>query len=63
MNKFLPPCEAPLSLGSSPVRRFYGPPALGGPIPPGIREAAERPQEKSQKVTENTEPHWGRSSA
>lgn len=63
LNKFLPPCEPPLSPGSSPDRPFYGPPALGGPSPPGIREAAERPPEKSQKVTGNAEPRWGRSSA
>lgn len=49
LNKFLSPCEPPLIPGSSPVRSLYGPPALGGPSPPGIREAAERPPEKSQK--------------
>lgn len=62
LNKFLPPCEPP-SLGSSPARPLNGPPALGGPSPPGIRETAERPPEKSQKVTGNVEPRWGRSSA
>lgn len=45
LNKFLPPCEPPLNLGSSPARPFYGPPVLSGPSSPGIREA-KCPQEK-----------------
>lgn len=50
LNKFLPPWEPPLSPGSSsPARPLYGPPALGGPSPPGIREAAERPPENLKK--------------
>lgn len=49
MNKFLPPCEPPLSPGSSLARLFYGPPALSGSIAPGIREAAEDPPENLKK--------------
>lgn len=48
LNKFLPPCEPPLNPGSPPARPFYGPPTLGGPSPPGIREA-KCPQEKNLK--------------
>lgn len=62
LSKFSLPYEPPLSLGASPARPLHGPPALGGPSPPGIREATERPPEKSQKVTANAEPCWGRSS-
>lgn len=49
LNKFLPPCEPPLSRGASPARPLHGPPALGGPSPLGIREAAERPPENLKK--------------
>lgn len=52
MNKFLPLCEPPLSLCSSPGQPFYWPPALRGPIAPGIREAAEYPRETSKSDRE-----------
>lgn len=63
MNKFLPRCEPPLSPGSSPARLLYGAPALGGPSPPWNPGSRRAPPGKSQKVAENAEPRWGRSSA
>lgn len=52
LNKFLPLCEPPLSPCSSPGQPFYWPPALRGPIAPGIREAAECARETSKSDRE-----------
>lgn len=50
MNKFSPPSEPPRSPGSSPARPLHGAPLRSvARVPPGIREAAERPPGKKKK--------------
>jgi hypothetical protein len=60
LNKFLLLCEPPLNLGAFPARLLHGLPTLRGESRwnPGSHRA---PPEKSQKVTGDAKPRWGRS--
>lgn len=62
MNKFLPPCEPPLNLGLFPFSPALLAPRAQRPESPWNPRSRRAPPGKSQKVTRNVEPRWGRSS-
>lgn len=62
MNKFLPPCEPPLNLGLFPFSTALLAPRAQRPESPWNPGSRRAPPGKSQKVTRNVEPRWGRSS-